>query len=134
MKIWWKHDDGSLEEDLKPSRNDGDASELTAFAFRNSYDVWIFTEPDPLIRETTFMDKVKDKIKGKKCDEEVDNSCESRDESEKDVHFDYSDEKRMNEFYEGFDDCMMKGNLELHLLLMVMPKVNHPTNPLSHKR
>ncbi|CAK8560663.1 unnamed protein product [Lathyrus sativus] len=28
VKMWWKHDEGSFEQDLKPFRDDGNAYEL----------------------------------------------------------------------------------------------------------
>lgn len=54
------------------------------------------------------MDKVKEKGKGTKYDEEVDNSSESggeyRDEYMKGVHVDDSKEEMMKGFDEGFDE------------------------------
>lgn len=32
VKLWWKYDGGSLKENLKFFRNDGDATELSGFA------------------------------------------------------------------------------------------------------
>lgn len=39
VKIWWKHDGGRFEEDLKPFKDYGYASELTMFAFGNNCEV-----------------------------------------------------------------------------------------------
>lgn len=67
--MWWKHDEGYFEEDLKPFRDDGDASELAKYAIRNNCKVEIFYEEKPVTSEATFMDMVKDKGKGNTCDE-----------------------------------------------------------------
>lgn len=48
VKIWWKHDGGRLDEDLKPFRDDGNASELDMFAFGNNCEVEIFNETNSL--------------------------------------------------------------------------------------
>lgn len=45
VKIWWKHDSGSFEEDLKSFRDDRDACELFMFAFNKNCEVEIFTKP-----------------------------------------------------------------------------------------
>lgn len=80
-------DDGYLEEDLKPFRDDGDATELVVFAFGNNCEVEIYSEPKPLTGHATFMEKVREKMKGNICDEEVDNSSDSSSESVKGIHF-----------------------------------------------
>ncbi|KAI5390480.1 hypothetical protein KIW84_075696 [Lathyrus oleraceus] len=103
VKVWWKHEGDSLDEDLKPYRDDGNASELVVFVFGNNFEVEIYTEPKALTEKANFMDKVREKMKGKKCDEEVVNSSESSDESAKSVYFDDNGEKRMNESVDGFD-------------------------------
>ncbi|CAK8576504.1 unnamed protein product [Lathyrus sativus] len=68
VKMWWKHDEGSFQEDLKQFRDDGDAFELAMYVIINNCEVEILCEPKSLIGEATFMDTVKDKGKGKPCD------------------------------------------------------------------
>ena len=41
VKMWWKHDSGSFDEDLKPFRDDGDAIELDMFSFGNDCELEI---------------------------------------------------------------------------------------------
>ena len=76
VKRWWKHDGGSLDEDLKSFVDNGDAYELAILRFRNNCEVGMFTESKPIIGYATFVDKVREKGNGKKCDKEVDNSSE----------------------------------------------------------
>ncbi|CAI8598942.1 unnamed protein product [Vicia faba] len=80
VKMWWKHDGGSFEKDLKPFRDDRDASELAIYSFGNDCEVYIYTKLKPITREITFMDRVRVKGNGKTCDEEFDNLSESSDE------------------------------------------------------
>lgn len=107
VKIWWKHDGGSLDKDVKSFGDNGDSSELTMFRFRNNCEVGIFTEPKPITGYATFVDKVREKGNGKKCDEEVDNSSEyggdSSNEFVKGVHFNDSEQEMMKGFDEGVD-------------------------------
>lgn len=103
VKIWWKDKGGSLDDDLKPFRDDGDAYELVVFAFGNNCEVEIYTESKPLIGDNIFIDKVNEKMMGKKYDEEVVNSSESSDESVNVIYFNDSKEGRMNEFDVGMD-------------------------------
>ena len=72
VMIWWKRDEGSFEEDLKPFSDDGDASELAVYVVENNCEVEIFCEAKLVTGETTFMDRVKDKGKGNTCDEDDD--------------------------------------------------------------
>ncbi|KAI5438614.1 hypothetical protein KIW84_024376 [Lathyrus oleraceus] len=44
VKMWWKYDGGSLKEDLKPFKDNGDACEVVMFAFGNNCEVDIFTK------------------------------------------------------------------------------------------
>ncbi|XP_058784220.1 uncharacterized protein LOC131658989 [Vicia villosa] len=99
--MWWKHEKGTIEEDLKPFRDDGDASELTMFVVEHKCDVEIYCEPKPETVGSTFMDRVREKRKGKPADASDD---EPSDESVRDVHFDYSMEERMKGFDEEMDD------------------------------
>lgn len=108
-------------DDLKPFKDDGEACELDMFAFENNYEVEVFIEPKPVTEETTFMEKVREKGKGKKYEakvrkkyeEEVDKSSESEgesiDEFMEGVHFDDSEEERMKGFDEGFDEGIDEG-------------------------
>ncbi|KAI5418541.1 hypothetical protein KIW84_042971 [Lathyrus oleraceus] len=45
--MWWKHVGGSLEKDLKPFRNDEDASFLSLFAEKNECEAKTYTEAKP---------------------------------------------------------------------------------------
>lgn len=65
MKLWWKYEGGSLEEDLKPFRNDGDAIELSVLFEKSNWEIEIFIDPKPSTSESKFMDMVKDKNKRK---------------------------------------------------------------------
>ncbi|XP_058724923.1 uncharacterized protein LOC131596316 [Vicia villosa] len=100
VRMWWKHDGGSFEVDLKPFRDDGDAVELGVYAYANDVDVEIYSEEKPETGEATFMEKVIDKGKGRKRDEV---EYESSDESVKDVHFEDSEEERMKESDDGIE-------------------------------
>lgn len=102
--MWWKHDEGYFEEDLKPFWDDGDASELAMYVVENNCEVEIFCEAKPITSEVTFMDRVKDKGKGNACDKDDDKLNESNgdssDEYVRDVHFDDNEEVRMKRFDE----------------------------------
>lgn len=80
-KMWRKHDEGYFEEDLKSFRDDGNACELAMYIVGNNCEVEIFSEPKPVTGEATFMDRVKDKGKGKKYDEDDDKLSESSGDS-----------------------------------------------------
>ncbi|KAI5386697.1 hypothetical protein KIW84_073011 [Lathyrus oleraceus] len=105
--MWWKNDEGSFEEDLKPFRDDGDAYELAVYVVRNNCEVKVLCEPKPVKGEVTFMDKVKEKVKGQTCDEDVDELSEcngdSSDESVRGIYFDDNKEERMKWFDEWVD-------------------------------
>ncbi|KAI5407886.1 hypothetical protein KIW84_053939 [Lathyrus oleraceus] len=81
--IWWKHDEGSFEEDLKPFSDDGDASELAVYVVENNCEVEIFCEEKLVTGETTFMDRG--------------------------VHFDYSEKEIMKGFDERLDEGLGEG-------------------------
>ncbi|KAI5401124.1 hypothetical protein KIW84_065822 [Lathyrus oleraceus] len=93
--------------------DDGDDCKLAMYVIRNNCEVEIFCEPKPVPSEAIFMDKVKDKGKGKKYDEDDDklseSSGDSSDESMRGVHFDDSEEKRMKGFDEGLDEGLDAG-------------------------
>lgn len=42
VKMWWKHDEGSFEEDLKPFRDDENACALAMYIVGNNCEVEIF--------------------------------------------------------------------------------------------
>lgn len=77
---------------MKPFRDDGDATEISMFAFGNNCEVKIYTKSKPIIGNGTFMDKVREKGKWTNCDQEVESFSkfegESSDKCVKDVHFD----------------------------------------------
>lgn len=97
-----------FEEELKPFRDDGDASELAVYVVGNNCQVEIICEPKLNTGEAIFMDRVREKGKGKTCDEKDDklNECsdDSSDEFVRGVHFDDSEDERMKWFDEGFDE------------------------------
>ena len=66
VKMWWKHEGGLLEKDLKQFRDDGDAHELALYAIGYKCDVEIYCEPK-VEGEDTFMTKYIEKGKGVKC-------------------------------------------------------------------
>lgn len=75
------------------------------FAFVKNIEVEIYIEENPVTREVTFMDVVRENDKGTKHQEEVEEGVEyeneSSDESLKDVHFDDIEEEKMKETDEG---------------------------------
>ncbi|CAK8574861.1 unnamed protein product [Lathyrus sativus] len=112
VKMRWKHDEGSFEQDLKPFRGDGDATELAMYAVGNKCEVEIFCEPK-VVGEDTFMDKFRERGKGIKCGEDSDRlskaSDDSSDESLRGVHFDDSEEEGIKGFDEGLDEVFDNG-------------------------
>ncbi|KAI5428840.1 hypothetical protein KIW84_033731 [Lathyrus oleraceus] len=119
--MWWKHDEGYFEEDLKPFWDDGDASELAMYVVENNCEVEIFCEPKPITIKATFMDRVKDKGKGNACDKDDDKLNESNgdsgDEYVRDVHFDDNEEDSymIGELDSEGDDerpCLIRFNVE----------------------
>lgn len=78
--MWWKYDGGFLEEDIKPFRNEENATELVVFAFWNNCEVEIYIEPKPYTGHATLMKNIRKKMKGKMGDEDVDNSSDSSSE------------------------------------------------------
>ncbi|XP_058752080.1 uncharacterized protein LOC131625205 [Vicia villosa] len=113
VKMWWKHEAGSFEADLNPFRDDGDSAELAAYAVGHGAEVDIYCEPKPDEGELTFMESVRQKGKGKACASEKEplHECsgDSSDESIKDVHFDDSEEERMNGFEDDFEELVGVG-------------------------
>src|SRR4051812_11479923 len=65
--MWWKPGNGSFEEDMLPFRDDSDAAELVMFVVGNNCDADIFCEPQPEEGGSTFMDRIREKGKGKWC-------------------------------------------------------------------
>ncbi|KAI5436794.1 hypothetical protein KIW84_023059 [Lathyrus oleraceus] len=64
VKLWWKCEGGSLEEDLKPFRNDVDAMQLSNFVEKRKCDMKIYIEPKASTHDYTFMDLAREKNKG----------------------------------------------------------------------
>lgn len=93
--------------------DDGDDCKLAMYVIGNNCEVEILCEPKPVPSEAIFMDRVKDKGKGKKYDEYdgklSESSGDSSDESMRGVHFDDSEEKRMKGFDEGLDEGLDAG-------------------------
>lgn len=55
VKVWWKHEGGSFKKDLKPFRNDEDATLLSLIAEKNQCEVEICIEAKPSTCEFTYM-------------------------------------------------------------------------------
>ncbi|CAK8542710.1 unnamed protein product [Lathyrus sativus] len=55
VKLWWKHEEDCLENNLKPFFNDEDETMLAMFVEKNNYDVEIYTEPKLSRGEETYM-------------------------------------------------------------------------------
>ncbi|XP_058781151.1 uncharacterized protein LOC131655272 [Vicia villosa] len=113
VKMWWKPENGSFEEDMLPFRDDSDAAELVMFVVGNNCDAEIFCELQPEEGGSTFMDRIREKGKGK-AENENNSEDESSDESVRDVHFDDSEEERMKGFAEEMDD-VVNGNSAEHI-------------------
>ncbi|CAI8610067.1 unnamed protein product [Vicia faba] len=112
MKIWWKQEDGSFEKDLKPFRNDEDASMLSLFTEKNEWEVEIYIEAKPSTGDLTYMDRLREKNKGQKSleDDENDGQCsESSDETINDIQFEDNEEERMHDFDEDFGEEVDEG-------------------------
>lgn len=90
VKIWWKHEGDSLEKDIKPFRNYGDASLLSLLSKKNQCDVEIYTKGKPSIGELRYMESLREKNKGKQSvegDEDDGHCSESSDETINGIHF-----------------------------------------------
>lgn len=74
VKIWWKHEDGCLKKDLKPFKNDEDASLLALFTEKNNCEVEIYTEPKLSTSDLTYMERLTKKQKGHESFEDSDSS------------------------------------------------------------
>ncbi|KAI5383960.1 hypothetical protein KIW84_071084 [Lathyrus oleraceus] len=57
VKLWWKHEYGCLEKDLKPFVNDEDATVLVFYTEKSNCDVEIYTEPRSSSGEKTYMER-----------------------------------------------------------------------------
>lgn len=71
VKLWWKCEGGSLEEDLKPFRNGVDAMQLSNFVEKRKCDMKIYIEPKASTRDYTFMDLAREKNKGNELVKDV---------------------------------------------------------------
>ena len=56
VNMWWKHEGGSLENDLKPFTNDEDLSLLSLFAKKNECEVETYIDVGPSVGELTYME------------------------------------------------------------------------------
>ncbi|XP_058744588.1 uncharacterized protein LOC131617289 [Vicia villosa] len=79
VKMWWKSEHGSLENDLKPLVNDEDATLLAMCAEETKSDIEIYTEP-------------KDNVNSEDSED-----SESSEDSLDGIHFEDSEEERMND-------------------------------------
>src|SRR3954471_19677889 len=82
--MWWKSEHGSLENDLKPLVNDEDATLLAMCAEETKSDIEIYTEPKE--KENVNVEESED--------------GESSEDSLDGIHFEYSEEERMNDIDE----------------------------------
>ncbi|XP_058776094.1 uncharacterized protein LOC131650398 [Vicia villosa] len=64
VRMWWKHVDGSLENDLNSFRDDNDAFEMAASVHNEVGDIEIYVEHKPSTRDATFMKNVRKRKKG----------------------------------------------------------------------
>ncbi|XP_058726822.1 uncharacterized protein LOC131598214 [Vicia villosa] len=111
--MWWKHVDGSLENDLNPFRDDSDAFEIAASVHNELGDIEIYVEQKPSTGDATFMENVRKRKKGIMDEGDDEPKGDEGDESSsyesvKDIKFEDSEEERMNPFDEGFDEGFEK--------------------------
>ncbi|KAI5427921.1 hypothetical protein KIW84_033084 [Lathyrus oleraceus] len=106
VKLWWKHEEGCLQKDLKPFVNDEDVTMLTLFAEKNICNVKIYTEPRLSRGEMTYMERLIENQKGHQSVKENESvkDNESIEDSLDDIHFEDSEEKRMYDFNEDIDE------------------------------
>lgn len=64
------------------------------FSIGNNCEVNVFTEPKPVIGEATFMEKVREKGKGKKYEAEVGKKSEERVDKSSEARFEKNDANR----------------------------------------
>lgn len=104
VKIQWKNEEGCLENDLRPFRNNEDAYLLTLFAKKNNFDVERYTQPKLSTCELTYIERL---IENQKEHKSVENSVEESEssyESMNGIHFKDNEEERMHGFDEDFDE------------------------------
>lgn len=108
VKLWWKHEYGCLEKDLKPLVNDEDATMLTLCAEKSNCDVEIYTKPMLSMDENTYIERLIEKRKGHESIEENESAedSESIEDSLDGIHFEDSEEERMHDFYEDIDEWL----------------------------
>ncbi|XP_058764112.1 uncharacterized protein LOC131637534 [Vicia villosa] len=93
VKMWWKSEHGSLENDLKPLVNDEDATLLAMCAEETKSDIEIYTEPKE--KENVNVEESED--------------GESSEDSLDGIHFDDSEEERMNDIDEDVGEEINNG-------------------------
>ncbi|CAI8617866.1 unnamed protein product [Vicia faba] len=108
VKIWWKSEHCSLENDLKPVINDEDATMLAMCDEETKCDVEIYTEAISSSGEKTYMERLKEKEKGHVNVEENEDGegSETSEESLNGIHFEDSEEEMMHDF----DKDMVEGD------------------------
>ncbi|CAI8619534.1 unnamed protein product [Vicia faba] len=106
---WFADDQRINGEDLKPFRNDEDASLLALFDEKNNCDVEMYTEPKLSMVEKAYMEGL---IENQKGHESVEGSAEDSEPSEDSmdgIHFEDSEEQKMHEFDEDLDEGLRIG-------------------------
>ncbi|CAI8617880.1 unnamed protein product [Vicia faba] len=111
VKMWWKYEYGSLENDLKPLVNDDDATMLAMCAEEIKCDVEIYTEARFSSGEKTYMERSKEKEKGHGNVEENEDGedSESSEDSLDSIHFKDNKEERMHDFDKGIGEGLNNG-------------------------
>lgn len=90
--------------DLKPFRNDEDASLLALFAEKNNCDDEIYTEPKSSMGEKTYMERLIENQKGHESVEEGVEESESSEDSLDGIDLEDNEEEIMNDFDEDLGE------------------------------
>ena len=124
VRLWWKHESGSMDEDLKPFRNDIDATAMSDYAHDNKCDVELYVEPKvnlgnainivDVIGEQKGNGVVADEIEGNVGEAYSDGGDVSSDDGDsvKGIHFDDSEEERMDGVDDGFNNVISEPQLD----------------------
>ena len=112
VKMQWKSEHGSLENDLKPLVNDEDASLLAMCAEETKCDVEIYTEAKSCSGGKTYMERLKEKEKGHVNVEESEKGegSQSSEDFLDSIHFDDREEERMHDFDDVIGEGQVDGN------------------------
>lgn len=65
MKLWWKHESGSLNEDFKSFKNDIDACEMSKYIKYNKCDLKLYVKLKVSVENIIFIDRLRDNNNGK---------------------------------------------------------------------